>query len=186
MTLPRRRIFKPARTSRRIGGGVLAVLGLAGLGSLLVAVGLPTNLFGSAPRESEWRAEAHEVRIVDGETLRLGDRILRLSGVEAPQRGQACRDARGGGFDCGDAAADALARLIGGHGLTCRMQGRDSYGRGLGVCTAAETELNAALVGSGWAMATGRDRLDLRPQQAEARRQSRGFWAAAAAPPGWQ
>jgi endonuclease YncB( thermonuclease family) len=185
MTLPRRRIFKPAR-SYRIGGGLLAVLGLAGLGSAIVAIGLPTNLFGSAPRESEWRADAHEVRIVDGETLRLGDRVLRLSGVAAPERGQACRDARGGGFDCGDAAAAELARLVGGHGLTCRMQGRDSYGRGLGVCTAAATELNAALVGSGWAIASGRDQVDLRPQQAEARRQSRGLWAAASAPPGWR
>ncbi|HEY4252983.1 MAG TPA: thermonuclease family protein [Roseomonas sp.] len=164
---------------------MLAGIGLAAIGSLAVAIGLPTDLFGSAPTESEWRAAAHDVRIVDGETLRLGDRILRLSGLAAPQRGQACRDARGGGFDCGDAAADALARLIGGHDLTCRMQGHDSFGRGLGVCTAAETELNAALVGNGWAMASGRDRPDLRPQQAEARRMVRGLWAAAAAPPGW-
>lgn len=171
--LPRRRIFRPAPSARRLGGA-FAVFAIAGLTTLVLAIGLPTNLFGSAPREQEWSAGFADIRIIDGETLRLGDRVLRLANLDAPERGQNCRDAGGARFDCGDAAAAALARLIGGRDVVCRMSGRDSFGRGLGTCRAGGLELNAGLVAGGYAAADG---AGLRPMEREARSASRGLWA---------
>ncbi len=171
--LPRRRIFRPAPSARRLGGA-FAVFAVAGLTSLILAIGLPSNLFGSAPRDQEWSASFTEVRIIDGETLRLGERVLRLAKLDAPGRGQSCRDAGGARFDCGDAAAAALARLIGGRDVVCRVAGRDSFGRGLGTCSAGGVELNAGLVAGGFASADG---AELRVQEQQARLASRGLWA---------
>ncbi|MES2711015.1 MAG: thermonuclease family protein [Pseudomonadota bacterium] len=177
--LPRRRIFRPAPSARRLGGA-FAVFAAAGLTSLVLAIGLPNNLFGSAPREQEWSAAFSEIRVVDGETLRLGERVLRLANLDAPGRGVSCRDAGGARFDCGDASAAALARLIGGRDVVCRIAGRDNFGRGLGTCSAGGLELNAGLVAGGFASAEG---ASLRMLEQEARRASRGLWADPS--PGW-
>jgi endonuclease YncB( thermonuclease family) len=162
-------------------GGVVAVLALA-----LTGLGLPANLFGSAPREQDWAAPAQSVRVVDGDTLRLGDRTLRLAGLLSPMRGQTCSTASGAGFDCGAAAAQALARLVQQRDVTCRVQGRDRFGRALGVCQAGGIETNSALVAAGWALAAS-DATALAPVEAAARAGGRGLWShRAGAPASWQ
>jgi len=150
----------------------------------VVAVVLPSNLFGSAPSDRQWHAPGAAVRIVDGETIGLGDRIVRLVGVAAPARGDACRSGSGQGFDCGAAATAALTRLVAGRDVTCRIVGQDGFGRGLGDCDAAGAALNKTLVGQGFARATSDA---LRSDEASARSAARGLWAhGAGAPPGWQ
>ncbi|MGG5807755.1 thermonuclease family protein [Falsiroseomonas sp. CW058] len=171
----RRRIFRPAASPRRWRSalvalaGVLMVAGLSGLG-------VPTDLMGSAPRDQDWSALAAEVRVVDGDTLRLGDRTLRLAAIDAPERGQACTDAAGRWFDCGAAAAEALSRLVNGRSVVCRVRGRDRFGRGLGSCNAGGVELNAGLVASGWALAYAED-AEMTVLEAQARQAGRGLWA---------
>ncbi len=145
-------------------------------------LGLPTDLMGSAPRQQDWSALAPEVRVVDGETLRLGDRTLRLAKIDAPERGQACGDAAGRWFDCGAAAAEALSRLVNGRSVVCLVSGRDRFGRGLGICTAGGVPLNAGLVGAGWALAQDDDP-EMVPLEQEARRGARGLWAGGFTPP---
>lgn len=152
----------------------------------LIGLGLPANLFGSAPREQDWTAEAAAVRVVDGDTLRMGERTLRLAGLLSPQRGQTCSTASGVGFDCGAAAAQALAQLVQQHELSCRVQGRDRFGRALGVCQAGALEVNAALVAAGWALADP-DEARLEAIEAAARRAGRGLWSnPAGAPESWR
>lgn len=153
----------------------MALAGLA-IVAALSGLGLPPELFGSAPREAEWAALGAEVRVVDGDTLRLGDRTLRLAAIDAPERGQRCTDAAGRWFDCGAAAAEALSRLVNGRSVVCRVEGRDRYGRGLGTCLAGGAELNAGLVASGWALASGDD-ARMATVEAEARGAGRGLWA---------
>lgn len=151
---------------------------------LLLALALPANLFGSAPTDREWQAEASEVRIVDGETLGLGERIVRLAGISAPPRGDACRGRSGESFDCGGAATAALTRLVTGRAVSCRIVGQDGFGRGLGQCEADGTDLGRTLVGSGFAVATA---AALRPAEAVARDARHGLWAhPTGAPTGWQ
>jgi cytochrome c oxidase assembly protein Cox11 len=50
----------------------MALVGVLIVGALS-GIGLPTDLMGSAPREQDWSALAAEVRVVDGDTLRLGE-----------------------------------------------------------------------------------------------------------------
>ncbi len=181
--LERRRIFKGRRTRPRIRGAALLIMAAIAT-PLVLAVGLPSNLFGSAPSGREWRAEGSEIRIVDGETIGLGDRIVRLAGIAAPSRGEVCRAASGSTFDCGGAAAAALTRLVAGRDVACRIVGQDGFGRGLGQCDVAGADINRALVTGGYAIATTST---LRPTETAARQGSRGLWAnGAGAPPEWR
>ncbi len=151
----------------------LAAIGIA---ALLSGLGLPPGLLGSAPRDHEWSALSAEVRVVDGDTLRLGDRTLRLARIDAPERGQGCTDAAGIAFDCGAAAAEALSRLINGRSVVCIVAGRDRFDHSLGTCRSGGMELNGALVRAGWALAHDDDP-EMTPLEAEARRGARGLWA---------
>jgi len=169
-----RRIFTPAYHPRR-WGTLLAGLAL-GAAAAGLATALPVDLFGGGPREVVVRAQAAEVRVLDGETLRLGTHLLRLAAIAAPERGRVCRDSSGQSYDCGAAAAEALARLVAGRGVECRIQGQDRLGRDLGLCRAAGVELNASLVAEGWALA---DAGALAPLEATARQSGRGLWASA-------
>ena len=121
--------------------------------------------------------------MVDGETLRLGQRTLRLIGLDAPGRGERCRATDGRAFDCGAAAAGALARLVAGQPLTCRIQGHDNFGRGLARCEAGGVDVNAALVGAGFAIAEAR--AGLAAKESEARADARGLWGSVT-PEAWR
>lgn len=169
-----RRIFTPAYHPRPWGrlfagaGAAAAVVGLA--------VALPSDLFGSGPRGQEILAASATVRVIDGETLSMDGQITRLAGVRAPGRGQLCHDAGGREYDCGAAAAAALARLVSGRDVECRLQGRDAQGRPLGQCRAGGADLNASLVADGWVLANA-GAAALQPLEAAAREGRRGLWA---------
>ena len=167
-----RRIFKGRQLSPRFGGSGLGVA-CAVLAALFLGFGLPSNLFGSAPADRPITAEPAQIRVFDGETLGLGDRIIRLSGIAAPARGEACGSdpAR---RDCGAAAAAVLAGLVHGQKITCRVEGHDAFQRGLGRCIAGGRDVNAAMVEAGFALASASV---LRPLEIAARDARQGLWA---------
>ena len=162
----------------RFGGSGLGIA-CAVVAALFLGFGLPSNLFGSAPADRPLTAEASQIRVFDGETLGLGDRIIRLSGIAAPARGEAC----GGDAarrDCGSAAAADLAALVQGQTVTCRIEGHDGFRRGLGRCIAGGRDVNAAMVEAGFALASASV---LRPLEVAARDGRQGLWADAGAMP---
>ena len=62
-------------------------------------------------------------------------------GIDAPEKPQICRDARGQGYACGAAATQRLAALVAAGRVACASQGHDRYGRTLAVCSTAEVDL---------------------------------------------
>lgn len=170
-----RRIFRaqsavrPRLLGRIVLAGMAAVVGTG----VLVMVSISTDLFGRAPPGPDrLTAEPGTVAVIDGETLRLDGRVIRLGGVDAPTRGDMCR----GGADCGGAATMALAGLVRDRRIECRLTGQDRMGWPLAICDANGTDLSRAIVASGWARAQpgapGLADLELR-----ARRQGSGLWA---------
>lgn len=114
-------------------------------------------------------------RVVDGDTLAIGDTRLRLIAIDAPEGAQTCRDAEQLEYDCGREATRELERLIGGREVSCSGEKRDRYGRALVVCSVGGVNLNAEMVRSGWAVTyLGRD---FDREEAEARQARRGLWA---------
>lgn len=165
---------------------VLVGLVLVGAGALVSLTGLPSDLFGRVPSPSGViRADEHSVAVVDGDTLRLHETVIRLMGVQAPKRGVSCRAADGHAYDCGNQAAAALGRLVRGLDVACRLDGRDPHGLPQGECDAGGTAVNRAIVASGWARATQDDdqRGDsLAEEERQARAAMRGVWSGAGDP----
>jgi endonuclease YncB( thermonuclease family) len=138
----------------------------------------PAALFGRVPRLSgQLDADAPLVAVVDGQTLRLRENVVRLGGVVAPLRGQQCSAVDGSRFDCGAAASEALATLVRGHSVECRLDGRDEAGFPQGYCEAAGVSLNRSVVAAGWARADSRTP-ELANEEAAARARHLGIWRA--------
>ncbi len=88
-------------------------------------------------------------RVVDGDTLAIGEARLRLIAIDAPEGAQTCQNAQQRDYDCGREAVRELERLISGREVRCSGDKRDRYGRALVVCFTGGTNLNAAMVRSG-------------------------------------
>jgi len=111
-------------------------------------------------------------KVIDGDTLVLGGKRIRLVGIDAPELRQICRrDDQP--WPCGKAAKDHLATLIGEASTICEAGGSDRYGRLLATCSSGGRDLNAAMVGSGHAVAFG----DYEAEQDAARTKRLGIWA---------
>jgi len=114
--------------------------------------------------------------IVDGDTIKVGSIPVRLDGIDAPEDRQTCE--RGGNsYACGKQATKALANLIAGQPVQCEIERRDTYGRALGICTVANTELNGSMVRGGWALAFVKYSDRYAADQAEAEKAKVGIWA---------
>jgi len=115
-------------------------------------------------------------RVLDGDSLEIGDVSIRLFGIDAPEGRQTCT--RGDeAWRCGDAAARELRRLIGAQSIVCERRDTDTYGRMVARCTAGNTDLAAALTLAGYALAYRQYSNDYVDEEAAAKAAKRGIWA---------
>ncbi len=126
---------------------------------------------------------AADMRIMDGDTLRLGSVQVRLFGIDAPESGQACTGADGAPWDCGGAAAERLGELAAAGPVRCRPQDRDRYGRLVAICSAGGVDLGRQLVAEGLARAYARYSDAYVEAEAAARAARIGLWQGAADAP---
>lgn len=135
-------------------------------GSLLPVEGADTIIIGG------------ETRVIDGDTLEVKGERVRLEGIDAPEKGQSCRNASGELYPCGQAVIYALHGRIGEGNVVCAIDAaRDRYGRALGGCSLGGEDLNAWLVSEGHALAYRRYSLKYVEQEEAARADGRGIWA---------
>jgi endonuclease YncB( thermonuclease family) len=161
------------RKARRRGGSrdlnlldaVRSILVLAGLGLGALYLNAPSRADGLTGYAS----------VIDGDTVEINGRRIRLEGIDAPEGRQICtRD--GVPEFCGQIAAKALAALIGGSPIECRSKGEDQYGRMLGVCFRGDFDINREMVRSGNAVAYTRYAWRYIPHEVLARLKGWGIW----------
>src|SRR5690348_13529706 len=92
-------------------------------------------------------------RIIDGDTLAIGDVKIRLEGIDAPETDQVCLDADAAKWPCGVVARDRLIAHVSGRPIDCKPTGIDRYERTLAICSVAGDDLNGWMVREGWALA---------------------------------
>jgi endonuclease YncB( thermonuclease family) len=155
-----------------LGAGLIAAAGV----SLAM---LPRRDAAPVPPAEELSAQPSQVAVVDAGTLRLGDRVVRLQGIEPPPRGTTCIRDDSGGEDCAAAASNALAALVREAQVACRITGEDRLGRPYAICRAGGSELNRAVVAAGWARAD-QAQPELKQAEAAARAGRLGVWATGA------
>lgn len=116
-----------------------------------------------------------EVRVVDGDTIDIGVQRWRLAGFDAPERAQTCRDADDSVWNCGQAATEALERLMSAGTVSCTDSGDDRYGRSVGSCSAGGVDIGTALVSMGLALNDPRYGPDYSAAEEEARAEGLGM-----------
>jgi endonuclease YncB( thermonuclease family) len=177
----KRRIFRanakplPFR-GRRLPSLAVLLATAGGAVTIVVAASLfvrPSDAPARVPAGLRLSAPAASLAVLDGDTLRLGDQVVRLAGIVAPARGSVCHDGGRESVDCGVAAANALAALVRGSAVNCTIHGHDDQGRPVGNCQAGDTGLSEALVRGGWVRAEADD---LREPETIARNAGRGIW----------
>ena len=111
-------------------------------------------------------------RIVDGDSLEMAGRRMRLWGVDAPELRQTCqRD--GQPWACGQDAKRLLATLMAEPAALCEGTKIDKYDRLLVTCRAGGQLVNRALVEAGMAVSFG----GYEREEAQARERRRGLWS---------
>lgn len=116
-----------------------------------------------------------EVTAVDGDSLLIDGRRVRLEGIDAPEYNQSCYDAEGRLYECGQKAKEALADMVK-NGVDCRKQTTDIYGRDVSICYAGRVNVNQQLVRDGLAVAYTRYYAGFARDEQEARREKKGIW----------
>ncbi|MGE0415765.1 MAG: thermonuclease family protein [Acetobacteraceae bacterium] len=181
----KRRIFRSSSKAVPFAAGLIpgprVLFAMIGSATMLAAGAWlftrPSEAPAQAPATARLVVDAAHVAVVDGATLRMHDRVVRLNGLTPPARGETCHLADGRDVDCGVASANALAALVRDGLVDCTMRPRDRGQGGGADCVSGGTELNRAQVLAGWATADG----SFAPEQRQARMAQRGVWAGEAA-----
>jgi endonuclease YncB( thermonuclease family) len=134
----------------------------------------PANAPVNRPPDS-LSAGPGQVAVLDGATLRLHERVVRLAGIIPPARGDICMGMDGAAFDCGAAAASRLAALVRNTLVICDVKGEDSMRRPFGTCWSGGIDLARELVAAGWARAD-LGQSYLQEMETQARALHRGLW----------
>lgn len=130
----------------------------------------------SAPPSTKATDLIGRASVIDGDTIEIHGRRIRLHGVDAPESNQLCT-IDGSRYRCGQIAALALADFIGQRTVSCDQKGTDRYGRAVAVCSAGDEDLAAWLVSNGYALAYRRYSSDYVSAEENAAARHAGIWA---------
>lgn len=111
------------------------------------------RLFKSKHTKRKW-VIGHITKITDGDTWKIDDFItIRSVGMDAPEKKQTCKDAKGQEYACGSAATAHVTELLKGKLIKCELFGTGRFGRTLAVCYNAKgVNVNKQMVRDGHAV----------------------------------
>ena len=126
--------------------------------------------------------QAERLRVIDGDTLKLGETTYRINGIDAPEAGQVCKTSAGKSWQCGDRATALLKSLTDGQKVHCSTLATDIYGRQIAQCYAGRLDLGQEMVvqGMAWAFLKFSDAYEA--EQTAAKQAQRGVWNGDAMP----
>ena len=115
--------------------------------NLLIAVVLVTTCSAAHAETIAGRAV-----VIDGDTIDVHSRRIRLLDVDAPESRQLCENSKGEKWRCGQQAALALYDWIGERTVTCETTKMDRYKRILAHCAIGDQDISEWLAENGWAV----------------------------------
>jgi len=122
--------------------------------------------------------------VIDGDTLEIHDRRIRLWGVDAPEARQSCDGADGAAYACGRLSANRLDQHLRDKTVSCFEEDTDRYGRMVARCEiegdTGPEDVGGWLVRQGYAVRYARYAGHAYIAEEDAARQARaGVWAGA-------
>ena len=100
-------------------------------------------------------------KVVDGDTIKINSKKIRLYGIDAPEKKQKCKKTYltisfmsfTKDYMCGEASAEKLIKKINKQKLNCNILDVDRYKRLIGECFKRNINLNSWMVSNGYAVA---------------------------------
>lgn len=114
------------------------------------------------------------VKVVDGDSLEIGTSRIRLTGIDAPEYHQYCKNAKHRQYPCGKKSLEYLRSLIQNNSVVCKIHQKDRYDRYLCTCYTGNVDINAEMVRSGNAVIYMKSPYST--EQQEAKSSKRGIW----------
>lgn len=134
------------------------------------------------PAAADAQSMAGRPKVIDGDTLEIGGRIIHLFGIDAPESEQTC-SIGSQAWRCGEEATFALTFEATIHWVVCNERGLDAEGLSTAVCTAGPHDLSERMVRQGWALVDRRQTNAYLSAEEEARTAKAGVWKGSFTPP---
>ena len=114
--------------------------------------------------------------VIDGDTIHIGDKKYRFSGIDTPEMKQTCQK-DGVVIMCGVIAKDALQNKINNREVSCKDEEIDRYQRIVAECFVGEESLSKYLVRNGYAVAYRKYSNKFIEDEEYARQNKLGLWS---------
>ena len=100
-------------------------------------------------------------KVVDGDTIKINSKKIRLYGIDAPEKKQKCKKTYltisfisfTKDYMCGEVSTEKLTKKINEQKLNCNILDIDRYKRLIGECFKRNINLNSWMVSNGYAVA---------------------------------
>ena len=120
--------------------------------------------------------KSQDIKITDGDTIRINGEKIRFSGIDTPELRQTCLQ-QGIKTPCGITAKQILIDKIADNKIVCIREGKDQYKRTLAECFVNNESLSSYLVKSGYAFAYRRYSKKFIADEDFARTNKIGMWS---------
>ena len=116
-----------------------------------------------------------KAKVIDGDTIHIGNYKIRLHGIDAPEQKQTC-SFEGNEWNCGQDAIFFLSNLINKKSVSCRINDIDQYKRLVAVCFINNININQIMIISGWEIAYRYYSKDFIKEEEMAKKNKIGIW----------
>lgn len=112
-------------------------------------------------QENSFRIKSHfvfnkkfsgKVRVLDGDSIKVGNKEVRLYGIDAPEFKQKCLNKNNEEYNCGLVSLNFLTKLINGKKVDCYYAQKDKYDRFLSNCYFNNIFINEEIIKNGMAV----------------------------------
>ena len=117
-----------------------------------------------------------KVSVIDGDTIEMHGKRIRLYGIDAQESGQSCKTKNGENYGFGKLAAQLLSKIIGWNTVTCKVRNIEHYGRAFAICSSIQQDINKRLVEEGLALAYRQYSNKYVSAEKAARKATKGLW----------
>ena len=123
--------------------------------------------------------------VIDGDTIKINEKKIRLFGIDAPEKKQICKKnylnififSFSKNYNCGQISSDKLKKFLNNHIITCEFKKqKDQYKRYLGICFKKNKDINAWLVRSGYALSYRKYSKKYLNEEFHAKKNKLGIW----------
>ena len=123
-------------------------------------------------------------KIVDGDTIKINSKKIRLYGIDAPEKKQKCKKTYltisfmsfTKDYMCGEVSTQKLIKKINKQKLNCNILDVDRYKRLIGECFKRNINLNSWMVSNGYAVAYRKYSKKYVSDEINAKNKKLGIW----------